>query len=139
MARSVATRSPSTTPGTVVRPQDLSTLSYDDLVVLGSQVSSASKWLLGDAAAQVAGRHKRHTIKDYAQAIGMHPGTLENYRTVAEAFPPKSRRRDIAFGSYQALAAQDDRVALLAGEPMTVADARQSGQGPGQRWWRFSR
>lgn len=40
-------------------------------------------------------------------------GTLENYRTVAEAWPEKSRERDIAFTVHKELAAREDRFTLI--------------------------
>lgn len=96
-------------------PQDLSTLSYDDLVVLGQQFSSASKWLLRDLASMVDTRHRNHSLAEFAEQIGVHSATLMQYRTVAGAYPAGSPRRDVAFGVYQALTAQHYRLELLAG------------------------
>lgn len=78
----------------------------------------------GHHCGQAAG-YAEHSIAEYAEAVGVHPETLKNYRTVARDCRQKSRRRDISFGMYQALAAHPGRLELVAGDPMTVAQARE--------------
>jgi len=101
------------------------TWSYDDFVRAGREVSSQSAWLYGDLACAVETSYGNGTLERYAADIGVDCKTLLNRRAVARAFPQSSRRREVSFGVHEALAAQPDRLELLADREWTVMQARE--------------
>jgi len=96
-------------------------------------------WLRGDIAIEVETRHGAE-LAEFARAAGVSLASLESYRTTASAWPPESRRLDIAWSVHQALNAQGDRAELLHGrDTWTLAQARGLVRGrlnlPHSRGW----
>jgi len=107
-------------------PDDLASLRYEDFVAIGRAVESSRNFLLGDLACGVEARYGDAKLQEYARDIGVEYRTLLNFRTVARAYPELSRRRELSFGTHQALASQPDRLDLIrSGDYPTVAKARE--------------
>lgn len=94
----------------------MASTKYADLVREGKtakQNVEQGQWLLGDLALQVCPpdgtNPHNHSLREYADAIGINLGTLQNYRTTAEAWPLLSRRSDTSFAAHQALASNPER------------------------------
>ena len=87
-------------------------------------MASVSQWVLGDLACQVETRYGEASLRNYAEEIGVDPYTLQSYRTVSKAYPQISRRLEISWSRYTRPAAEDDRLELIAGDLMTVREAR---------------
>ena len=101
-------------------------LPWDDLVRLGRQVASVSRWILGDLACMAETRRGEASLETFAEEIGVSYDTLRGYKAAAQAFPAESADRSAhSFGAYQALAAHPDRLELVSGGPLTVARARE--------------
>lgn len=114
--------------GTLAATAESSSASWREHVTSGREVMarlSACKWELGDLALAVATRYGEASLSRYAAEIGVDPGTLMSYRTVAAAYPEKSRRPENSWSAHQALAAQPDRADLLASRNWTLAQARE--------------
>jgi hypothetical protein len=111
-------------------PADLTALSRDELVECGrrvasfsSHVESVSRWALGDLACQVETSYGESELAKYAEEVGVRWSTLRDYAQVSRAFPASCRAATHSWTVYRTLAAQDDRLELVAGEKMTVAQA----------------
>jgi len=102
----VAARDNSAVVGAVVR-------SWDELVAEGRLAIDGFQWRLGDLAAEVEKSYSESSLAAYAVEIGVNFATLESYRTIAAAYPQKSRRLDFSWSVHQALAAQPDRLELV--------------------------
>jgi len=108
-------------------PGSLESLEYDDLVVLGQNLNSASRWLLGDLAAQVGRKYGEGRLEQFAEDIDVEYATLRGYKAVSQAYPGETVLRSTnPWSVYRILLGQEDRLELVAAEDgMTAAAARQ--------------
>jgi hypothetical protein len=98
--------------------------TWDELVEAGRKLANSHQFPLGDLAAEVETEHGEGKLAQYAAEIGVPLKTLEQYRTVARAWPLEDRSSN--WTVCKVLASQDDRFELLAAEPdMTVRRARE--------------
>jgi hypothetical protein len=102
---------------------DLSNLDWDTLVQIGRQIAYAGQWVLGDLATQVGTVYGEHSLEKYADEIGVEYDTLRRYRDISRAFPETATRGAQPWSVHRVLAAQPDRLKLVSGERMTVAQA----------------
>jgi hypothetical protein len=66
------------------------------------------------------------TLERYSADVGVPYETIKRLRSVAAAYPQTGRRLPISWSVHQALAAQDDRLELVAArDDWTVAQARE--------------
>jgi hypothetical protein len=110
-------------------PKQAVSWAYEDLVRTWRDVENFGQWVKGDLALLIMTKYGDQTLKKFATDVDVTLATLESYRTVAAAWPQKSRRLDIPWSVHQVLASQPDREELLAnpawpGKPWTVAAAR---------------
>lgn len=96
-------------------------MDYLEAVKQGKEAAK-SQWVLGDLALSVEPKYGEGTLKQFADDIGVELKTLQNYRTVAAAYPEKSGRPDI-YTLAERLAAQPDRAELVK-TVHTVKEAR---------------
>jgi len=113
-------------------PADLSALSRDELVEYGRKVASfsehveaVSRWALGDLACAVETSYGESELAKYAEEVGVKWSTLRDYAQVSAAFPASCRLATNSWTVYRTLAAQDDRLELVAGDRLTVDQARE--------------
>ena len=105
---------------------DLTQLDWDGLVQLGRTIEYASKWTMGDLACQVGTRYGENNLGKFSVQVGVDYSTLRDYKQVSQAYPAESVVRTThSWSVYKVLAAQPDRVELVAGERMTVTQAQQ--------------
>jgi hypothetical protein len=97
--------------------------SWDELVEAGLMTISNHQWKLGDLAREVETNYGENSLAKYATALNMEYNTLRRYRDVAKAFP-ESATRVADWSVCRELAAQSDRVELVASKQWTVAEAR---------------
>lgn len=103
-------------------------MDYDEAVKQGREAAK-SQWTLGDLALSLEPKYGDATLATFADDIGVELKTLQDYRTVAAAFPEKSGRPD-TFGVARTLAAQPDRAELVK-TVSTVKEARELVKGRG--------
>jgi len=104
-------------PGAVVR-------SWDELVAEGRRAIDGFQWKLGDLAGEVETSYGEASLAAYAAEINVNYTTLSEYRRIANLYEIP-RRLGISWGAAQALAAQPDRLELIASRKWTVAQARE--------------
>lgn len=128
-------------------PADLTALSRDELVECGrkvasfsEQVTSVSRWVLGDLACAVETSYGESELGKYAEEVGVQWSTLRDYAQVSRAFPASCRLATTSWTVYRTLAAQGDRLELVAGDRLTVDQARdivhERGRKKHARWKR---
>lgn len=105
-------------------------LEWDILVHEGHTLRSTGdgvQWALGDLAARVETTYGERTLARFADDIGVHPDTLDDYRRVARRFP--IRTDNLPWWGYRVLSQFDEAVRDAAldraiAEHWTVAKAR---------------
>jgi hypothetical protein len=106
--------------------------THAQLVAEGKRLVAAegdAKWQLGDLALEVT-EHGTGELKEFADEIGIDPGTLAQYRRIAAEWPDRRARRSAAWSVYAALAPYQDAEKILdrlvrAGKA-TVDEARKA-------------
>lgn len=104
------------------------TWTYDDCVTAWKELDSRSAWWKGDLACAVEtkGTYGEHTLERFAADVGVDYATMRRYKATSQAFPAESVNRfTYPWTVYTALAAQPDRLELLARNDWTVAQARE--------------
>jgi hypothetical protein len=110
--------------------------SYEDYVSAWRQVDERAQWVKGDLALNVPTKYGEATLERYAADVGTPYETVKRLRSVAAAYPRTGPRGPNSWSVYRELAAQDDRLELVASRPKdkcswseaetwTVALARQ--------------
>jgi hypothetical protein len=105
------------------------TIPYDKAVAEGKAIVGRLEgncWRLADLANQIEPKYGADTIGQFANAIGMNPGTITTYRSIARAWPESSRR--LSFSVSQALVSlpPSDREMVIHENPLiTIRDARK--------------
>jgi len=107
---------------------------YSDLVREGKAAKEnveQGQWKLGDLALLVCPSDgtnpTNHSIREYAQDVGINVNTLRGYRKTAEAWPPSDRSESTSFTVHEVLAANPNRVKLIKPK-MTKRDAINIGR-----------
>ena len=101
-------------------------VEWDELVAFGRGLAAGSRWVLGDLACRVGRRYGEARLEAFAEEIDVGYSVLRDYKAVARAFPAEIvGPQTHSWSVYQALAAQEDRLELVSGEPMTAAQARE--------------
>lgn len=87
-------------------PQVLSNDSaFDQWAVEFASVSinyRHSIWAIGDKLLEGCDRFDDGRVWRVAETTGLTHGTLENYRSMAKAYPPQTRRLNLSFGIHEA-------------------------------------
>jgi hypothetical protein len=86
-----------------------------------------TNWRLGDLAALVETHYGERSLAEYAEAIGIKPSTLNQYRWVSERWPIHYRGNESEpkpWTIFRELAGEDDRF-VLVDMVSTVKEARE--------------
>jgi hypothetical protein len=102
-----------------------------------------SQWALGDLALReigpvpVRGAHdpNRAALHAFAEAIGLAPARLAEYRSVAASWTPDERIEGAAWSLHRGLAARDDRADVLSAYLAECHDAATPPTRTGLRTW----
>jgi len=112
-----------------IGPQEIdrSSWTFAQYVAAWREVDTGVTWLRAQMAMEVQDRaeYGDQTLQRFADEVGRSYKTLLNWATVAGAYPQNSRRREVPFSVYAALASQDDRLDLIKDWSGTVAEAEQ--------------
>lgn len=112
---------------------------YNRAVAKGrTAIASQGKfnWVIGDLALTVASVYGDGTVKQFADDLDVAPGTVYDFRKVAEKYAPADRGV-ASWTVHQILAGQDDRAELVKQAMTTTAarelvNSRKGGDVPGE-------
>lgn len=91
-------------------------ISWEEAVSRGMELRSAkdnSQWDLGDLALEVRSVYGKDSLGTFANEILINKKSLQQYRRVSAAFPPKQRSPYLSHRHHMLLAAKEDRLQWL--------------------------
>lgn len=94
------------TPTGITIPKDITTADYHRVGAAIGRLHGMTAWAVGDWVNANPDAQPTDVIAQHiADTVGLTKGTVAEYGRVARRFPPE-RRRNVAWGMHQALAAQ---------------------------------
>lgn len=90
---------------------------WESLIGEGIELVQAEKrnlWAQGDLAVRVLIGRKSEALEEFTLRIGADYETFQEYRRIAIAFPPESRRLSLSFTHHKAVATREDRHEWIA-------------------------
>ena len=91
-------------------------ISWEEAISIGLELREAkdnSQWNLGDLALKVENVYGVDSLGKFATDININKKSLQQYRRVSSAFPPKTRSKILSHRHHLILASHEDRFKLL--------------------------